>query len=82
MRRSLALLSLQHALIHAQGALLPLVFVRIVEEFEVGVDAIGLVVGLANLLNGQPPARLRSPRPASAAADDPRRPPGSSSGPA
>lgn len=52
MRRSLVLLSLQHALVHAQGALLPLVFVRIVDEFRVGVDAIGLVVGLANLLNG------------------------------
>ncbi len=52
MRRSLTLLSLQHALIHAQGALLPLVFVRVVDEFGVGVDAIGLVVGLANLVNG------------------------------
>ncbi len=52
MRRSLALLSLQHGLIHAQGALLPLVFVRVVDEFEVGVESIGLVVALANLLNG------------------------------
>lgn len=52
MRRSLALLSFQHALIHAQGALLPLVFVQVVEEFDVGVEAIGFVVGLANLLNG------------------------------
>jgi MFS family permease len=52
MRRNLVLLALQHALIHAQGALLPLVFVRVVTEFGVGVDAIGLVLGAANLVNG------------------------------
>jgi FSR family fosmidomycin resistance protein-like MFS transporter len=51
-RVSLALLSAQHALIHAQSALLPLVLVEVVREFGVGVASVGLLLGVANLLSG------------------------------
>jgi len=51
-RLTLGLLSVQHALIHAQSALLPLVFVEVVREFGVGVGAVGLLLGVANLLSG------------------------------
>lgn len=48
----LALVSLQHALIHAQSALMPLVFVQVVARFHVGVDQVGFLVALGNVLSG------------------------------
>ncbi len=51
-RLTLGLLSVQHGLIHAQSALLPLVFVEVVAVFGVGVAAVGILLGIANLLNG------------------------------
>ena len=51
-RLTLGLLSVQHGLIHAQSALLPLVFVEVVAIFGVGVAAVGILLGIANLLNG------------------------------
>ncbi len=49
---TLALLSAQHALIHAQTALMPLVFIKVIAQFGIGVDAIGLLVAAGNLLGG------------------------------
>lgn len=49
---SLALISAQHALIHAQTALMPLVFVAIIPLFDIGVGEIGLLVAAGNLLGG------------------------------
>jgi len=51
-RVSLTLLSAQHALIHAQTALLPLIFLAIIDEFDVGVDQIGYLVAIGSLLSG------------------------------
>jgi MFS family permease len=51
-RLTLGLLSVQHALIHAQSALLPLVFVEVIREFGVGVESVGLLLGVANILAG------------------------------
>jgi FSR family fosmidomycin resistance protein-like MFS transporter len=50
--RTLGLLSAQHALIHAQSALLPLVFVEVIGPFGVGVGAVGLLLGISNILSG------------------------------
>ncbi len=49
---TLALLSLQHALIHAQSALLPLVFIQVIDQFGVGVGEVGLLVAVGNILSG------------------------------
>lgn len=51
-RLTLGLLSVQHALIHAQSALLPLVLVQVIPVFGVGVASVGLLIGAANFLNG------------------------------
>ncbi len=49
---TLALLSVQHALIHAQSALMPLVFIQVIDEFGVGVGQVGLLIAVGNLLAG------------------------------
>ncbi len=49
---TLTLLSLQHALIHAQGALMPLVFIQVIDRFGVGVGEIGLLIAVGNILSG------------------------------
>ena len=51
-RLTLGLLSVQHGLIHAQTAVLPLVLVAVIDGFGVGVAEVGLLIGLANLLGG------------------------------
>jgi FSR family fosmidomycin resistance protein-like MFS transporter len=51
-RVTLGLLSAQHALIHAQSALLPLILVEVISEFGVGVEAVGLLLAVANILSG------------------------------
>lgn len=51
-RLTLGLLSAQHALIHAQTALLPLVLVQVVDAWQVGVDEVGLLLAVGNLLSG------------------------------
>lgn len=51
-RLTLGLLSTQHALIHAQTAVLPLVFIAVIDGFGVGVAAIGLLLAASNLLSG------------------------------
>jgi FSR family fosmidomycin resistance protein-like MFS transporter len=51
-RVTLALLSAQHGFIHAQTALLPLVFIAITPVFGLGVGEIGLLLAVGNVLTG------------------------------
>lgn len=51
-RATLALLSLQHAFIHAQTALLPLVLIAVTPVFGIGVGEIGLLIAIGNVLAG------------------------------
>ena len=49
---TLGLLSVQHGLIHAQTAVLPLVLVAVMDDFGVGVAEVGLLIGVSTLLAG------------------------------
>ena len=49
---SLALLSVAHAINHAQVALMPLVFIAIIPEFGIGVADVALLVTVGNILSG------------------------------
>jgi MFS family permease len=51
-RTTLLLLSIQHGLIHAQTALLPLVLIAVTPVFGIGVGEIGLLVAASNVLAG------------------------------
>lgn len=50
--RTLWLVSAAHAVNHAQAALLPLVYLAIIEEFRVGVAAIAFLAAAGNILAG------------------------------
>ena len=50
--RTLWLLSSAHAVNHAQAALLPLVYLRIIDEFGVGVGAIAFLAAFGNVASG------------------------------
>ena len=50
--RSLGLLSIAHAVNHAQAVLLPLIFVAIIAEFGVGIDTIAFLSALGAFLAG------------------------------
>jgi MFS transporter, FSR family, fosmidomycin resistance protein len=50
--RTLWLLSLAHAVNHAQAALLPLVYLAIIPEFHIDAAAIALLVAVANVSSG------------------------------
>jgi FSR family fosmidomycin resistance protein-like MFS transporter len=50
--RTLWLLSAAHAANHAHAALLPLVYLVVIEEFRVGVGAVAFLAAAANLLSG------------------------------
>jgi MFS transporter, FSR family, fosmidomycin resistance protein len=50
--RSLALLSMAHAVNHAHAVVLPLIFLRIIDEFGVGIEAIAFLAALGNLASG------------------------------
>jgi MFS transporter, FSR family, fosmidomycin resistance protein len=50
--RTLWLLSAAHAVNHAQAALLPLVYLRIIDEFGVGVGAIAFLAAAGNIGTG------------------------------
>ena len=50
--RTLWLLSSAHAVNHAQAALLPLVYLRIIDEFGVGVGAIAFLAAFGNIATG------------------------------
>ncbi len=51
-RLTLGLLSVQHALIHAQTALLPLVFIQVAVAFRIGPESIGLLLAVGSLSSG------------------------------
>jgi FSR family fosmidomycin resistance protein-like MFS transporter len=51
-RLTLWLLSAQHGLIHAQTAVLPLVFIVVIDRFGIGVNDIGLLLAAGNILAG------------------------------
>lgn len=50
--RSLGLLSVAHAVNHAQAVLLPLVFLKIIDEFGVGVEAVAFLAATGSFLSG------------------------------
>jgi MFS family permease len=50
--RSLGLLSAAHAVNHAQAVLLPLVFLKIIDEFGVGVEAVAFLAAIGSFLSG------------------------------
>jgi len=51
-RVTLGLVSAQHALIHAQTALLPLVFLPVIAAYGVGVGSVAFLLAASNLLAG------------------------------
>lgn len=50
--RSLALLAIAHAVNHTQGVILPLIFLRVIDEFRVGIGAIALLSAAGNVASG------------------------------
>ncbi len=50
--RSLALLSVAHAINHAQAVILPLIFLRIIDEFGAGVGEVTLVAATGAIASG------------------------------
>jgi MFS family permease len=50
--RSLGLLSVAHAVNHAQAVLLPLIFLKIIDEFGVGVEAVAFLAATGSFLSG------------------------------
>ena len=50
--RSLVLLSVAHAVNHAHGIVLPLIFLQIIDQFGVGIDAIAFLAAIGNLAAG------------------------------
>ena len=59
-RLTLGLLSAQHGFIHAQTALLPLVFIAVTPVFGIGVGEIGLLLAVGNVLSRGGPAGVRA----------------------
>ncbi len=50
--RSLAVLAVAHAVNHAHAVILPLIYLRLIEEFGVGIEAIAFLSALGNLGSG------------------------------
>ncbi|MEO8571507.1 MAG: MFS transporter [Chloroflexota bacterium] len=50
--RSLGLLSVAHAVNHAQAVVLPLIFLKIIDEFGVGVETIAFLAAIGAFLSG------------------------------
>ena len=50
--RSLGLLSVAHAINHVQAVLLPLIFIKIIDEFTVGVDDVAFLVAFGAFAAG------------------------------
>jgi MFS family permease len=50
--RSLGLLSVAHAVNHAQAVLLPLIFLKIIDEFGVGVEAVAFLAAAGGFMSG------------------------------
>ncbi|HET7728121.1 MAG TPA: MFS transporter [Candidatus Limnocylindrales bacterium] len=51
-RLTLGLLSVQHALIHGQAALYPIVFLALIDEFGVTAGTIAILVAISSILTG------------------------------
>ena len=51
-QRSLVLLSLAHAVNHAHAVVLPLIFLRLIDEFGVTVEGIAFLAAIGNLSSG------------------------------
>src|SRR2546425_6240208 len=49
---SLWLLSVAHAVNHAQGVVLPLIFLKIIDDFHVGVDTIAFLAAIGAFASG------------------------------
>ena len=47
--RSLGLLSVAHAVNHAQAVILPLIYLKIIDEFHVGVETIAFLAAVGGL---------------------------------
>jgi MFS family permease len=50
--RSLLLLSIAHAVNHAQGFILPFIYLKITDDFHVGVETIAFLAAVGNLSSG------------------------------
>jgi len=50
--RSLGLLSLAHAVNHAQAVLLPLIFLKIIDEFGVSVESVAFLAAIGGFMSG------------------------------
>jgi len=50
--RSLGLLSLAHSVNHAQAVVLPLIFLKIIDEFGVGVEAVAFLAAIGGFSSG------------------------------
>jgi len=50
--RSLVLLSVSHAINHAHAIVLPLIFLQLIDEYGVGIDAIAFLAAIGNLSAG------------------------------
>lgn len=50
--RSLGLLSIAHSVNHAQAVILPLIFLKIIDEFGVGVEAVAFLAATGSFLSG------------------------------
>ncbi|MEA2538226.1 MAG: hypothetical protein QOF11_2460, partial [Chloroflexota bacterium] len=50
--RSLWLLSVAHAVNHAQAVVLPLIYLKIVDEFHVGLDTIAFLAATGSFASG------------------------------
>ena len=57
--RSLGLLSVAHAINHAQAVILPLIFLEIIDEFGVGVETIAFLAAFGGVHVRRGPAELR-----------------------
>ncbi len=50
--RSLVLLSVAHAVNHAHAVILPLIFLRIIDDFDVGAESIAFLAAIGNIASG------------------------------
>src|SRR5438128_1668878 len=50
--RSLVLLAVAHAVNHAQGVVLPLIFLKIIDEFGVGVETVAFLAAIGAFASG------------------------------
>ena len=71
--RTLWLLSIAHAVNHAQAVILPLIYLQITQDYDVGVETIAFLAAFGSFASGARPAELRVADPAVLAAQPARR---------